>query len=223
MKNGKGEVRPVRWLVHTVAICDTEPIAVEGLRKLLDSAEEISLVAAETSLAGAMDAVRENGLRVLILDKALGTQAITDWLAAFGRLPDRPATVIWGANLSESEALRFLHAGATGVLRKTAGLDAILACIRTVAEGGTWMEDEMLREPDRPLRIERSPLTLREAQVMELVERGLKNKEIANSLGIRVGTVKIHLKHIFEKTGIRGRYGLALSGLKEKGLLAAVI
>jgi DNA-binding NarL/FixJ family response regulator len=56
-------------------------------------------------------------------------------------------------------------------------------------------------------------------QVRELVERGLKNKDIALALGIRTGTVKIHLKHIFEKTGIHGRYGLALSGLKEKGLL----
>ena len=48
---------------------------------------------------------------------------------------------------------------------------------------------------------------------MELVEQGLKNREIGRDLGIRPGTVKIHLKHIFEKTGVRGRYGLALSGL----------
>jgi DNA-binding NarL/FixJ family response regulator len=58
---------------------------------------------------------------------------------------------------------------------------------------------------------------------MDLVERGYKNREIGHSLGIRTGTVKIHLKHIFEKTGIRGRYGLALSGLKNKGLLAAAV
>ena len=58
---------------------------------------------------------------------------------------------------------------------------------------------------------------------MELIERGFKNKDIAQSLGIRTGTVKIHLKHIFEKTGIRGRYGLAISGLQQKGLLAAVV
>jgi two-component system nitrate/nitrite response regulator NarL len=70
------------------------------------------------------------------------------------------------------------------------------------------------------VRSGRSPLTARELQVMELVERGLKNKDIGESLGIRTGTVKIHLKHIFEKTGIRGRYGLAISGLREKGLLA---
>jgi DNA-binding NarL/FixJ family response regulator len=49
----------------------------------------------------------------------------------------------------------------------------------------------------------------------------MKNKDIAIALGIRTGTVKIHVKHIFEKTGIRGRYGLALSGLKQKGLMAA--
>ena len=60
-------------------------------------------------------------------------------------------------------------------------------------------------------------LTPRELQVMELVERGFKNKDIGLNLGIRTGTVKIHLKHIFEKTGIRGRYGLAISGLQAQG------
>ena len=43
--------------------------------------------------------------------------------------------------------------------------------------------------------------------------------EIARELGIRPGTVKIHLKHLYEKTGIRSRYHLALSGLKDKGIL----
>jgi DNA-binding NarL/FixJ family response regulator len=94
-----------------------------------------------------------------------------------------------------------------------------MACVRAVAAGDSWMEDSMMWERDRPYRTARSPLTGREHEVMELVERGLKNKDIAVALGIRIGTVKIHLKHIFEKTGIRGRYGLALSGLKEKGLL----
>jgi DNA-binding NarL/FixJ family response regulator len=70
-----------------------------------------------------------------------------------------------------------------------------------------------------PQRRSRSNLTPREQQVVELVEQGLKNKEIAREMGIRPGTVKIHLKHIFEKTGVRGRFGLALAGLQDKGFL----
>ena len=62
-------------------------------------------------------------------------------------------------------------------------------------------------------------LTRREREIMLLVSEGLQNKEIGRQLDVSEGTVKIHLKHIFEKTGVRGRYGLALSGLKERGLM----
>ena len=79
-----------------------------------------------------------------------------------------------------------------------------------LAEGVPQREDSSLR----------NLLTAREQQVLQLVEQGFKNKEIAVELGIRPGTVKIHLKHIFEKTGVRGRYGLALSGLKERGVVS---
>ena len=79
------------------------------------------------------------------------------------------------------------------------------------------MEDN-LHHSGTVARTGRSALTTRELQVVDLVERGMKNREIGGALGIQTGTVKIHLKHIFEKTGIRGRYGLALNGLKQKGL-----
>jgi DNA-binding NarL/FixJ family response regulator len=65
-------------------------------------------------------------------------------------------------------------------------------------------------------------LTAREQQVLELVEQGVKNKEIALELGIRSGTVKIHLKHIFEDTGVLERYWLAISGLRDKGVVSLV-
>ena len=133
------------------------------------------------------------------------------------------AVVVWSSAVSEVDAIRFLQAGAKGVVRKTAPLDELMSCIRSVAEGGTWMAGDLLGDAGRQVRFARSPLTFRESQVMELIERGMKNKEIGIKLGIQTGTVKIHLKHIFEKTGIRGRYGLALSGLKEKGFLAARI
>ena len=84
------------------------------------------------------------------------------------------------------------------------------------------MEDCVFRDSARQERSPRSQLTSREHQVLQMVEQGFKNKDIALALGIRPGTVKIHLKHIFEKTGIRGRYGLAISSLKDRGLVSMV-
>ena len=131
-----------------------------------------------------------------------------------------PKAVVWGVSMTEAEALRFLQAGAKGILRKATSPSNMLNCFRTVVQGKNWMEDSVFREQPSEGRHPRSALTPRETQVMELVEHGLKNREIARELGIRPGTVKIHLKHIFEKTGVRGRYGLALTGLRQKGLLS---
>ena len=203
----------------TVAVCDTEPIAIEGLRSLLESVEGLRVVAAETSLVEGMDAARELQPSILVVDKAFGSHAVMDCMKALQKIQSSTSVVVWGGSIPEAEALRYLQAGAAGVIRKTARLDTLLSCLRSVLAGTTWMEEDLMRETERPVRFARSPLTAREMQVMELVERGMKNKDIGSELGIRTGTVKIHLKHIFEKTGIRGRYGLALSGLKEKGLL----
>lgn len=209
--------------MDNLAVCDTEPIAIEGLRSLLEAAEGVAVVAAESTLVDGAEAVRELRPSLLLVDKAFGIQPVVDWLTTLHREESPPGVIVWGSAISGGETLRFLHAGARGVLPKTASLESILNCLRTVASGATWMDDEVVAERERSTRGVHSPLTVREAQVMELVERGMKNKEIGEALGIRTGTVKIHLKHIFEKTGIRGRYGLALSGLKERGLLTAVM
>jgi DNA-binding NarL/FixJ family response regulator len=192
---------------------------MEGLRSLLASLDGPRVVAQETTLEDAVDAVRDLRPTVLVVNKSFGSNTVADWLRLIRGEELPTAAVVWGSPMSEPEALRFLQAGAAGVMRKTASVQDIVACIRTVAAGGSWMEHEILRNPARPVRTGRSALTAREIQVMDLVERGFRNKEIAGNLGISTGTVKIHLKHIFEKTGIRGRYGLALAGLKEKGPL----
>ncbi|MGD0361173.1 MAG: response regulator transcription factor [Bryobacteraceae bacterium] len=204
----------------SVAICDTEPIAIEGVRTLLDLCEDLYLAATDTSLLGGLEMARQHAPAVMLLDKTFGIHAVMDCLQRLRLSGSATAVVVWGANMNEAEALRLMQAGALGVVRKAAPLAALLDCMRTVAAGNTWMEESLLQEPEPTARGSRSNLTSRELQVVELVEQGLKNRDIGQQLGIRPGTVKIHLKHIFEKTGIRGRYGLALSGLKEKGLLS---
>src|SRR5579864_7901420 len=204
----------------TIAVCDTQPITAQGLRNLLASSEDLELVEALNSLEAAGAYVRANTPDIVVVDKGFGMRAVLDWIHDLKLTDATPAITVWGVSMTEAEALRLLQAGAKGIVRKTADLSSLLACLHTVGGGRSWMEDCVFRDSARQSGYPRSELTAREHQVLELVEQGFKNKEIALELGIRPGTVKIHLKHIFEKTGVRGRYGLAINGLKDKGIVS---
>ena len=237
----------------TVLLCEPQPLTVEGVRSVLGTTSDLRVTGVCETLALCREISRRQRPDVVVIDKALGMQAVMDWIQDL-RLAEQdidrfltsnstytstdlpnsssiasppiashtrplPRAVVWGVSMTEAEALRFLQAGAKGILRKTTSPSNMLSCFRTVVGGKNWMEDSVFRDQPRQDRHPRSALTPRETQVMELVEHGLKNREIARELGIRPGTVKIHLKHIFEKTGVRGRYGLALTGLRQKGVL----
>jgi DNA-binding NarL/FixJ family response regulator len=202
-----------------IGVCETQPVTIHGLRSMLENHAELEFCGSRTLLARAGELIAHAGADLLILDKTFGIQALLDWLAANSRATSEKAIVIWGTSLTEAEALRFLQSGARGIVRKNAEIESVLACLTSVVAGNTWMDDSVFNESPRQDRGSRSELTPREIQVMQLVEQGLKNREIGRELGIRPGTVKIHLKHIFEKTGVRGRYGLALNGLKHRGIV----
>ena len=204
-----------------IGVCETQPLTAEGLRSLLTTAGHYEMLPAVTTLEDASRLVVAHAPQIVVVDKGLGVPAVMEWLGRSTRNP-QTAVIVWGAALSESEALRMLKCGARGVIRKTADAAQVLSCLETVASGSTWMEEALFRESGRPSFHSRTDLSTREQQVLELVEQGLRNKDIARELGIQPGTVKIHLKHIFEKTGIRGRYGLALSGLRDKGLIGSL-
>lgn len=203
-----------------VLMCDTQPLAIEGVRGLLAATPDLRFAGAVCSLGAATELTRALVPAAIVIDKALGMQPITEWLNRLAASGSPMAAVVWGAAISEPEALRLLQSGAKGVLRRTADPETLVTCLRTVAAGNTWMEPGIFGETGSASQPRRSPLTPRENEVADLVEKGLRNRDIARSLGIQTGTVKIHLKHIFEKTGVRGRYSLALNGLREKGALA---
>ncbi|HWR49515.1 MAG TPA: response regulator transcription factor [Bryobacteraceae bacterium] len=190
-----------------LVISDVQPATALGLRTLFAGTAGIQ-IAAVTSLPG--DCVRAANARpgsVALVDKAFGAQAIG---VVIGELRDIADCIVWGVSASEGETVRFLRLGAKGVLSKTANLDVVVHCVRAVADGLTWTE---VRPRPVKARLPRHALTGREREIMDLVGRGMKNREVAGELGIQPGTVKVHLKHIFEKTGVADRYELALAGL----------
>ncbi len=200
---------------HTVGCCEAQPLTARGLQAVVEEAPDLEWAWSAFSLEAGRQILGVQPPSVLVVDKSFGIQNLLEWIVG---IPDRKGTnvVVWGLSISEAEALRLLQAGTKGVIRKSAEIATILRCLRTVAAGSTWMEDVLFYGNGRRIRAHRSELTPRERQVLQLVEQGMKNSEIARELGIQPGTVKIHLKHIFEKTGVRGRYGLALSNFRDK-------
>jgi DNA-binding NarL/FixJ family response regulator len=205
-----------------VLICDTQPVAVEGMKWLIDNSEDLRFAGSVASLDLLQPVLESSGSHSLqvdavIIDKAFGMMEVMELLRALAASSQSAPPVVWGSTVTENEALRLLQAGAKGVLRRTSESNTLLTCLRAVTSGGTWMEDGIFGAAEKIYNPRRSELTSREREIVALVEKGLRNRDIAQMLGIQTGTVKIHLKHIFEKTGVRGRYGLAFTGLQGKG------
>jgi DNA-binding NarL/FixJ family response regulator len=197
-----------------------QPVAIEGVRGLLSRCEDLRFAGGVSSLAAAFELMRGMAPAAVVIDKSFGTLPIMDCLHRLASFGVKTAPVVWGVGINESEALRLLQAGARGVVRRTSEPETLVTCLRSVTAGNTWLEDGIFGSAQKMSNQGHSHLTPREIEVAELVEKGLRNRDIARNLGIQTGTVKIHLKHIFEKTGVRGRYGLALNGLREKGAVA---
>jgi len=104
-----------------------------------------------------------------------------------------------------------MRAGARGYVLKSAPKEELLAAIRALAAGGGYLQPAItgtvLRRLLSDARVagERSPLTLREVQILETVADGKSNKEIAAALAIAEDTVKTHLRNLFEKLGAADR------------------
>jgi two-component system, NarL family, nitrate/nitrite response regulator NarL len=197
-----------------VGLFETQPATVEGLKGLISSTPDLECRWAASSLMVGMQLARQHPVSLVLLDKSFGSQNIVGLLSHLSEACPGSAVVVWGSAMTEAEAVRLLKCGAAGLLRKSADIGTITACLRSVAAGNTWIEDSAFRDPVRSERAARYDLTPREQEVLSLVEQGLKNREIGERLGICAGTVKIHLKHIFEKTGVHGRFGLALDSLR---------
>lgn len=194
-----------------VGICETQPATAEGLRSLLESSARLHCAWMVPHLPVVLQVARQSPAGVVLLDKHFGQQLVLRTLEEIVSHNPGTGVVIWGTAMGEAEALRYLQAGARGLLRKNASLAVIERCFITVGEGGMWVEDAVAAPAGAETRTAGPQLTPRESQVLELLRQGLRNREIAAALGIRPGTVKIHLRHIYEKTGIHGRYSLALN------------
>ena len=200
----------------SVFVWESQPIVIEGLRKVLAETNDLLFAGTVARPADVLDAIQNIRPNIVLID---GSAGLTAALRLLGHLktagPIHP--VLWVVDLPEMDAFRALQMGARGIVKKTLPTATLLECLREVGAGQIWMQ-ESEQVADFLQRKDASRLTPREKEVVRLICRGLRNKQIAENLHITPGTVKVHLMHIFEKTGLKDRLALAVHGREMVGV-----
>jgi len=163
--------------------------------------------------AEGLRAVAAHNPDVLLLDLALPDES---GLSVLRRLdPTRPpAVVVLTASQDEGELLDAARLGARGIVLKAMAPRGLEQCVRAVHHGGQQLvvDDDRLAQrlaERRAVEAElENLLTAREIEILRLVALRLDNQEVAERLGISVGTVKIHLHHLYGKLHVDGRQEL---------------
>jgi len=204
--------------IISLFVCDPQPLVIEGLHRVLSSANDIRIVGAASSASEALSPVRQHEPDVILLDQPGGWKQAMYALSQFKTASPASQTVLWSNDLAEVEGYRALQFGVRALLKKTFPAHLVLDCIRAVAAGHVWVENAAPDPAAGPGERKGPPrLTPREREIVRLVCRGMKNKEIAEVLSITAGTVKVHLMHIFEKAGVTDRFELAAHGRRVLG------
>ena len=203
-----------------LVLVDDHPLMLAGLTQLLRAEPDFDILATCGSVEEGLDAVSKYQPDVLVLDLKLGED---DGLSLLSRLArdSRPAVVILTAAEDENIWLKAAQLGARGIVLKATAPRVLEDCLRAVHRGETWLNvggvDLSIRLAQREAaeaELE-SLLTPRELEVVRLVALGADNQEISDRLSISLGTVKIHLHHVYDKLRLSGREAL-LQLLRDK-------
>jgi DNA-binding NarL/FixJ family response regulator len=204
-----------------VVLVDDHPFVLRGLEHLLRAEPDFDVLAACSTLDEGWSAVSAYRPDVVVLDLKLGSE---DGRTILRRLdPSRPpSAVVLTASHEEDVLLDAARLGARGIVLKATAPRVLEECLRAVHRGETWLSvagvdlaGRLAHRKSVELELERA-LTPRELEIVRLVALRLDNHEISGRLSISVGTVKIHLHHVYEKLGLSGRQEL-LGWLRKKG------
>ena len=205
-------------------------VLVSGLRLLRDGLTDaltrtgLSVAAAACDAEQALAAITDLEPSLVLVDIEL-----RDSLALVREIhsaPRAPRIIVFAVSDSQDALLPFIEAGIHGYVARDGSLSDVVATVEAVGRGETIVSPKLAaslfqRLAEQRRRREmgngaapRSDLTLRERQILSLVEQGLTNKEIARSLGIELATVKNHVHHVLEKLKV-SRRGQAAARARE--------
>jgi DNA-binding NarL/FixJ family response regulator len=195
-----------------VLIVDDTQLYLEGLAFVLRNEPRVGAVETALDSESAVHHLITFSPEVVLLNTAMAESAVM--LQMLTRVARQVPVVVLGVSESETEVITWAEAGVAGYLFKTESLDDLVAVIHGVAHGeapcppritaALLRRVAVLAAEQRP-HVEADRLTAREREILELLDEGLSNKDIARRLSIEVRTVKNHVHNILEKLRVHRR------------------
>jgi DNA-binding NarL/FixJ family response regulator len=211
----------------TVLIVDDHTLVRDGIRAVLASASDVTVIGEAADGQAAVELARNRHPDVILLDIAMPGLGGLEAVPLLKReAPD--ARVLILTQYEQPEYVRrFLNLGVSGyVLKKAAGAE-LIAAIRAVNRGGLVVDPAVARDvlsetPKGDVEPSADPydaLTVRERQVLKLVAEGRSNKEVAAALDISVKTAMTHREHVMKKLALHNRTDLTRFAIR-RGVIA---
>ena len=216
---------PITEHIH-VLVVDNQAVSRAGLRRLLESYPDLEVVGEAADGVQAVSETLELGPQVVVMDANLPNRQSLEALKQIKQLNLDSRVLLLSAQDREEFLYETLRAGADGYVLKDIAPDELAQTIRAVARGEVLVQPRLAgRLLSRFGKQSRGnypyeTLTAREQEVLQLLARGLRNKEIAARLNVSERTVNFHLANIYQKLNVSGRTE-ALSKALEQGLITA--
>jgi DNA-binding NarL/FixJ family response regulator len=204
--------------VIRLLLADDQELVREGLRTIFESESDLEVIGEAADGEQAVRQARSLRPDLVVIDVRMPK---TDGLQATRTLLDtngwRPRVLVLTTFDLDEYVFEALRAGASGFALKSAPRHQLVAAVRTAADGELALAPAVTQRlierygaapPNRTLPAE---LTAREAEVLELVARGLSNAEIATELHLATTTVKTHLSGLLAKLQVRDRIQLVIT------------
>jgi two-component system NarL family response regulator len=199
-----------------ILLADDHPVVRLGLRTMLEAEPDLEVVGEAVDGAGAVAAFAEHRPDVTLLDLRMPGLTGPETITAIRKLAPEANIIVVTTYDADEDVFRAVQAGARGYLLKDTFAEGMLEAIRNVHAGRRLIDPAVAaRLMDR---LNEPSLTSREMEVLELVARGMTNREIGAALSVGEETVKAHLKHVFVKLGASDRTEAALIAV-QRGLI----
>jgi two-component system nitrate/nitrite response regulator NarL len=196
--------------VTRILLADDHPMIQAAVEAMLRGSD-YQLVAKAGTGAEALEAIAEHDPEMVVLDVQMPDGTGLDVLRKIRSAGDDRPVVLLTASIDESGFADALKLKVDGVLLKTSDPALLIDCLDCVRSGEEWIDPHLNAEATRASSSrDRSLLSPRETDLVKLVRQGMRNRDIAETLGITEGTVKVYLHTVFEKTGVANRTELAI-------------